>query len=98
MKKIDQFNLGEVKRMFLGHVWCFVAVTSKNVGCALGVAVANERGYCPLPVHWSHSDNWFDMEEYVDELNRDLGWTEDQSMDIVASTIRAQNIAKEAHV
>ena len=76
-----------------GKVWAFVPVIGPvgGPGTALGVAVANERGYHPVPVYWCHADTWAEMETHVDELNAAEGLSEDEYMRIVATTMRAQN-------
>lgn len=72
-----------------GKVWAFVAAGSDGPGVArLGVAIANEPGYMPIPTHWCFGENWSAFEAYVDELNAAEGvWTKRQAIEIVCSTM-----------
>ena len=38
----------------------------------LGLAIANEDGYYPIPLHWCHGDSWREMQEHADALNAEL--------------------------
>ena len=57
----------------------------------LGVAVANEPGYYPVPLHWSHSDNYEAMLEHAHELNDALGLSRREAALIISSSMAAQN-------
>lgn len=55
---------------------------------ALGVAIANERGYSPIPLGWARYATWDGAQEHADALNRDvLKLTDLQAVEIVASTM-----------
>lgn len=49
--------------------WAFIAVIGEDYGARLGVAVANENGYVPIPEHWAHADSLDDLEEHAQTLN-----------------------------
>lgn len=53
--------------------WAFVAVIGENFGARLGVAIANESGYVPIPEHWAHADDLDDLEEHAQTLNAQEG-------------------------
>ena len=76
-------------KAFAGKVWAFVAVSAHD-GFALGVAVANERGYSPIsPTHYFAAD--FDTaSDEADRLNMELhALDEHASFLIVASSMTA---------
>lgn len=66
--------------------YCFVAVVAKS-GWALGVAVANERGYNPTAKTF---DSELEAREWAQGLNEHIGLTDEQAMDIVISTMGGQ--------
>jgi len=68
-------------------VYAFVAVIGQHNPAALGVAIANEAGYVPIPEHWCYGDDYHEMEEYADELNAAMDLTPKASTIIVASTM-----------
>jgi hypothetical protein len=52
-----------------GKVWCFVNVNGERYAARLGVAVANEPGYIPIPEHWAHADTYDEMDRHAEALN-----------------------------
>lgn len=76
-----------------GKAWAFVAVMPPKGGpaAALGLAIANEAGYTPVPLHWCHADSWAEMEAHAEALNRAEGISDDAATRIVCSTFAAQN-------
>lgn len=57
----------------------------------LGVAVANEPGYHPIPLHWAHADSWEEMSAHANELNAELlNLDKDASARIVLSSMRGK--------
>jgi hypothetical protein len=55
---------------------------------ALGLAIANEDGYNPIPTHWAHADSHKLMQEHADALNKELfGLSEVEAAKIVCSTM-----------
>jgi hypothetical protein len=74
-----------------GKIAAVVAVRSKD-GIGLGIAIANERGYCPIPLTWAHGDNFQEMMDHADEINREvLGISRDQAFEIIATTMRGRS-------
>lgn len=76
-------GLDEIVR---GKIWAFVAVVGEHTPARLGVAIANEPGYYPIPEHWCHGD-YDDISAHADELNRAEGLDLHISTLIVASTM-----------
>jgi hypothetical protein len=87
MKRMSTFTLNDIREAFRGKLWCFVPVTGTHCPIALGVAVANEAGYSPLPETFCNADTWNDMEAYADELNTQMGISDEESIKIVGSTM-----------
>ncbi len=69
-----------------GKVWAFVAIVGSPM--RLGVAIANERGYVPIPTTWCHGDDYDEMNRHVEELNKAEGIDRDTAGRIVASSMR----------
>lgn len=70
-------------------VWAFVPVISEH-GAGLGVAVANESGYRPIPLHWARADTYDEMAAHADALNEAEGLTLDTAARIVVSTMNGR--------
>jgi hypothetical protein len=54
---------------------------------ALGIAIANERGYTPVPMGWARFTSWDAAEANANQLNKHLGLDALEEMRIVASTM-----------
>lgn len=69
----------------------FVAVlpseNSHGYHGALGIAVANERGYHPVPLGWARFTTMDAAQANADELNRHIGLSDMTAVLIVASTM-----------
>jgi hypothetical protein len=76
-----------------GKVYAFVAVLAPGRGetYQLGIAVANEAGYHPVPLHWAHADTMEEMQAEATRLNAEMGLDEGRAALIVASSMCAQN-------
>lgn len=77
---VDMLNEGRaegVARAFAGKTIAFVPVMHDHESpdgktrAALGVAVANENGFCPIPQFYFAADKYDDAETKADALNRD---------------------------
>jgi hypothetical protein len=73
-------------------IWAFVAVTGENYGARLGIAIANQRGYTPIPEHWAHADSHDVMQQHADDLNEKEGLTRLQAVQIVCSTMDGRSL------
>ena len=75
----------DVAPHFAGKVWAYVPVTS---GSMIGVAVANEPGYCPIPKGIACFQTWEAAQAAADHANREyLHLPEDAAMQIVTSSM-----------
>lgn len=96
---LDDFKMHEIREAWAGKVYAFVPVNASNASgeslWALGVAVANERGYSPLPVGWCCVEMGPGAHEAIsdtcDKLNADeLGLSDDAAFRIVGSSMGAR--------
>jgi len=96
--KFDTYHMLELREKFAGKVWCFVPViSSKYAICHLGIAIANEPGYSPVPISWCNSEDYVEVSEIADDLNKvQLRLGEDEAMRIEVSTHVAQREKNEA--
>jgi hypothetical protein len=77
---IDQTAAG----FFPGKAYAFVAVPV-NAGWQLAVAVANDRGYCPMK--GKTFDKQDTAHQWADGLNEHIGLSTRQALRIVCSTM-----------
>jgi phosphoheptose isomerase len=86
---IDQ----KVAGAFQGKRYAFVAVAIKR-GWQLGVAVANEQGYNPISgkTFKRHAE----AVEWAEGLNKHIGLSKDDWLNIIGSTMRGNRIAVRA--
>jgi adenine/guanine phosphoribosyltransferase-like PRPP-binding protein len=75
----------DIAQAFANQVWAFVVVSHYG-GCALGIAVANEQGYCPVP--HTHHKSWPELQAFADQLNQAQGLTSELATQIALSTIK----------
>lgn len=92
MKKLSKegrFECG-LDEIVAGKVWAFVGVMSPGPldGFGLGIAIANEAGYYPIPFSWSHFDTFDEASQHAEELNAAEGLSLDQAAKIVFSSMR----------
>jgi len=83
----------------LGQIECGLLDIAAGKTCALtpvvhehaqglGLAVANEPGYYPIPLHWCHGDNRDELQKHADELNAELfGIDRRAALEIVCSSM-----------
>lgn len=89
MKKLSNLAIAElgIDEMMSGKAYAYVAVMSGNT-YGLGLAVANEAGYNPIPLQWAQADSFDAAHDMADELNRDkLGLNDMAATRIVCSTM-----------
>lgn len=99
MQKLSRMRQAELglEEMFAGRVWAFVPVMAVSQGISrgpgntinarLGVAIANERGYMPIPLTFCNSETWDEMADHADELNEARGLTIDEAARITCSSM-----------
>lgn len=91
MKKFSPENLVDIVAMYKTKVAALVPVAHGNLW-AVGVAVANERGFNPLPASWCHAemsaDAFDEIADYLETVNSELfNLDDDTAARIVASTM-----------
>lgn len=67
-----------------------------GLNAALGIAVANERGYTPVPMGWASFETWDAADANADEVNRALGLGAMEVLRIVASTMGGMRYIRRA--
>jgi hypothetical protein len=82
---IDQSAAGA----FPGKVYAFVAVIGGG-GWQLGLAIANEGGYNPIPGKTFATQS--EAKEWADGLNKHIGRDEDSVLSIVGSTMGGRRV------
>lgn len=91
MKKLSKEGIFECGLLNIAprKVKALTVVTGKECLC-LGLAVANEPGYYPVPQHWCYGDNFEELATHADELNKELFDLEPKATAlIVASSMAA---------
>lgn len=78
-----------------GKLYAYVAVLNGKAGeppYRMGVAVANEPGYYPVPIAWCYAEEgkgmYEAMRDHARELNAELGLSIEEELKIVASSMR----------
>lgn len=93
---MDILDKQDVEEAFRGKLWTYVAVINRNH--ALGIAVANERGYSPVPYHFTSKhcgDDYTSRKELAKKLNLERGQSENEALNIIASSIAQQQPKKQ---
>jgi hypothetical protein len=91
-----RFEAG-VDEIMAGKLFAFVAVVGENYAWRLGLAVANEQGFNPVPEFWAHGDgeDMAEFHDHADDLNEALGLNKEQALRIIASTMGGQRYIPE---
>lgn len=89
-----RFEAG-VDEIMAGKVFAFVAVVGENYPWRLGCAVANERGYNPVPEFWANGDDMDEFHAHADELNEAMGLDKNAALNIIASTMGGRRYVPE---
>jgi hypothetical protein len=73
-----------------GKLCALVAVWhNESHGWGLGLAIANEDGYYPIPSHWVHGDDVNEMHDHAEALNAELfGLSRAATAQIILSSMR----------
>ena len=83
---IDQ----NVAGAFHGKSYAFVAIV--NGGYSLGVAVANEQGYNAIT--GKTFSTYEEAKRWASELNKHIGLSADEALDIISSTMFGPRVAR----
>lgn len=86
-----RFEAG-IDEAFKGKLFAFTEVMTHGKGkdyppYGLGIAVANEAGYTPVPVTWAHGDDYNEMAAHAEELNLAMGLDPMAAVKIVCSSM-----------
>jgi F420-0:gamma-glutamyl ligase-like protein len=81
-----------LEELIAGKTYAFTPVVVEGCCIGLGVAVANEPGYYPVPIGWCHADTWQEMEKHAKELNREMGLDARTACIIVATSMGAGKV------
>lgn len=95
-KKLTALSIAElgIGELMAGKTYAYVGVMSGDT-FGLGLAIANEPGYNPIPLHFAQADTFDAAHDMADELNRDvLELNDTAAMRIVCSSIAAGKINK----
>lgn len=93
LSKEGRFECG-LDDIVAGKVWAFTPGNHHECGkVGLGVAIANERGFHPVPLTWCNADSWAEIAAHADELNRAEGFDEGAAERVVISTMRGERVA-----
>ncbi len=92
MKKLSNLAIAElgIGEMMAGKAYAYTPVMSGNT-YGLGLAVANEPGYHPIPLYWAQADSFNEAADMADELNTNvLGLNDAAATRIVCSSMAAK--------
>jgi hypothetical protein len=92
MRELSIEKQHDVEQAFKGKMWAYIAVVHPQEGGALGVAVANEAGYSPVPAFFAHG-SYSEMVEEANRLNKARGMSIDCALRIQCSSIAAGKVA-----
>lgn len=93
---MDTIDKGDIAEAFKGKLWTYTPVCRKD--CKIGVAVANEKGFTPVPWRMTNDcgESYNEQKDYCNKLNAERGQSEEESLNIVASSMRG-GVKKPAH-
>lgn len=92
--KEGRFECG-LDPIIAGKAWAFTAVVGDHCAARLGVAIANEAGYVPIPETWCNADDYDAMEAHAEALNAAEGLDPKTAALIVVSTMGGIRFSRE---
>lgn len=86
---MDAIDKSDIEESFKGKLWTYTPACRAE--CKIGVAVANEPGFTPIPHNMTRDcgDRYNEQKAYCDALNTERGQTKKESLEIVSSSIAA---------
>jgi hypothetical protein len=91
---MDALHKSDIETEFAGKLWTYTpAIHNGRQG--LGIAVANEAGYTPVPHNMTCEivvGRYDEATKLADELNAERGQTKRASLEIVASSMAAGKV------
>ena len=100
LKKLSDMDRAEMEldALFAGKLWCFTTVLRGSF-VGLGISVANEAGYTPVPLNRCHGDDYHGMSAHADDLNqRWLGLDKEAALRVICSSMAQGKVSKDAEV
>lgn len=82
----------DIEEKFAGKLWAYVPVIGDKFEARLGIAVANEAGYCPVPEFWANG-SYSEMSAEADRLNEARGMAKDEAFNIIISSMASGKVA-----
>lgn len=91
---MDLLDKSDIEEAFKGKLWTYVAIAT-STDHKIGVAVANEQGYSPVPYNMTRDcgDRYDERRAYCITLNQERDQDEVASMNIICSTMRKGRFA-----
>lgn len=88
VKKLSDLAIAEmgIEEKFKGKIWAYTPTITGDIP-SLGIAVANEKGYCPISAFHASADTYDEMADHADELNLARGLDVNTAFRIIASTM-----------
>ena len=90
---MDAITKIDVADAFRGKLWAYTAIVDKD-GYGLGIAVANEAGYSPVPKFFTQLKSYKDAVAMADSLNTERGLDKRTSIEITCSSMAAGKVVK----
>ena len=93
VKQLGPDMIGDIAQLFSPKLFAFVAVIHQDTNSiGLGIAVANEPGYNPVPSGRYTVDSYDEASEEAERLNREiLNLSDDAALRIIGSTMHPFN-------
>lgn len=88
VKKLSNLAIAEmgIEEKFKDKIWVYAPTITGDIP-SLGIAVANEKGYCPISAFFVHADTYDEISTHADELNLARGLDVETAARIVMSTM-----------
>lgn len=96
IKKLSDLAIAEmgIEEKFKGKIWAYAPTLTGDIP-SLGIAVANEKGYCPISAFFVHADTYDEISTHADELNLARGLDLNTAARIVMSTMDGKRFVAE---
>jgi hypothetical protein len=83
-----------IEEQMKGKIWAYAPTITGDIP-SLGIAVANEKGYCPVSAFFANADTYDEIAAHADELNLARGLDLKTAFRIVASTMDGKRFVAE---
>lgn len=88
----------EIEDKWAGKLWAYTPTVLGRESAAgdncfgLGIAVANESGYTPLPIYWANFETYDAAADDADRLNKERGLDDEEAIRIICSSMAAGKV------